>query len=166
MLFQSNVSDRYPLAPPELPGFTATMDNSDLHESYPLHSWVRLVPRGCLHGGGFMDLLCYRSLPISGSKCSKTPGCPPVLAIYAPSGFCLRALQYDRPIPIRHFRSSITSGSAFSVTFIPRQVSCLRFNLHVTMETARLDTVPVASGYTGRLPTYWIERHRRAATET
>ena len=87
MLFQNNVSNRYPLAPPELPGFTATMDNSDLHESHPLLSWVRLVPRGSLHGGGFMDLLCYRSLPISGSKCSKTPGCPPVLAIYAQVAF-------------------------------------------------------------------------------
>ena len=87
MFFQNNVSDRYPLAPPELPGFTATMDNSDLYEPYPLPSWVRLVPRGSLHDGGFMDLLCYRSLPISGLKCSKTQGYPPVLAIYAQVAF-------------------------------------------------------------------------------
>ena len=63
------------------------------------------------------------------------------------------AFQCVRPISVSHFRISITSWSAFFVIYIPRQISCLRFNIHVTMETAKLDIVPVASGYTGRLPT-------------
>ena len=132
---------------------------------------AHLLPHGLgLSEGAFLPEDRAKALPryhlflISDSKCAQTPGGSLTLALPRPR--LLPARDTSRSaIPNRlFFGAHFASGPASPGTFIPRPVSCLRINPHIAVGTARLDTVPVANGYTGGRLTHWNTRQGRAAT--
>lgn len=106
------VSNRHPLAPPALPGFTATMGGSDFRMPLPVSSLLTLV-HGCpLHANRRSDLLGYRVLALSGSIRPRTPG-----STHAPRHVAAWVVACRRDNPVGTLRLNISGLYTFRVGF-------------------------------------------------
>ena len=146
------ILNRRPLAPSELPEFTATMDVSDSRSTMPDSSLVRLVLR------------CH---PL-GRRCTGSPWLPCSLNVrlelVSDPGVFERTCHDARPniacgrrkalglTQLPYFRGSIHSGAASPATFSPRLLSWLRIDRPVARSAASLDTKPPAQGYLESFP--------------
>ena len=142
------ISNRHPLAPPALPGFSATMDGSDFRAPPPVSSVI------CLFTGAHLRQTDARiSLVSACSQCQARHGLGPrgVSAQLAFDAVLIVAYRRVKTVGTHqwNFRGSTPSRAASSATFAPRLLSCLRIDSSVTSRAARLDTGLVAHDYPG-----------------